>query len=83
MTGITATYNPPPKVEGTVSIDMPAAQAQKLLALLGRANGDHFDELYGALNVALPKEGRMALVSAISPASFSVDLHGKAKFILE
>lgn len=57
----TAQYLPPAPNPGTVQLTMDETTAQKLLAVLGKCTGDHFDELYRAMKDTLPQETQLKL----------------------
>lgn len=62
-----ATYNPPKKVTGTVTLEIDEEQAQKLRALLGACTSCIFTGVYEALTIALPAEGRLMLTPGRQP----------------
>jgi hypothetical protein len=64
---IKATYTPPPKQPGQVTLEMDEDLAQKLRALLGCCTGCFFDQLHNALGTALPQQGQLKLVLGQEP----------------
>lgn len=77
---VSVRYAVPEPAEGTVTITMPLPMAQKLMAMLGRTTGTHFDGLYGRMDDVLPAAGRVSLKLGESPradsyGSLNINLH--------
>ena len=58
---IKVTYTPPPKAEGTVTLEISESLAQKLRALLRHCNSGAFDALSTQLSGELPDQGFLGM----------------------
>lgn len=88
---ITATYNPPPKQEGTITLTLPISVAARVAAITNLCNGcakTGLDDLggsrlYEAFKEAIPDEHKLKLVevSGNGAEAPTIDLYNKLRFV--